>query len=400
MSQLFALFRAVPVTWLMLFAAGLVLGADNALAWKYQIKFQVAQILLGAEDQFGLWAGDWWRVLITGFHHGGIVHLLCNASALWFLGRLLETRLGSWRYALFCLSGLAVSGATQSLWGPYVGLSGMLCAQFGLIWAWRRTDVWFQTYVQPEQIQWGLGFILLCVPLTWFQILPVGNAAHFSGLAYGFITGMVYFGSHRAKFWKPMFLVTHALLIPWFYLLVHPIWNGNYHWHRGDVATVPAERLRHYENAVRWDPNLDGPWLNLASITYQEGDLPAAWDWILRGLRQHPAYQDAINLARGLWEEFPDRRARQAARKRLRDIFGDDAPKWEQTLNIEDLDPRSAKQVTVKPPAAPETEEPIEVPIPPFTLPRRALDEIPRPAEKLPPPNPNAPGSAEEGRAA
>lgn len=400
MFQLFALFRAVPVTWITLFAAGLVLGADNALAWKYQIEFPKAQILLGAEDQFGLWAGDWWRVLITAFHHGGIVHLLCNASALWLLGRLLETRLGSWRYAVFCLAGLTVSGATQSLWGPYVGLSGMLCAQFGLIWVWRRTDAWFQKYVSDEQIQWGFGAILLCVPLTWFQILPVGNACHFSGLLYGVITGAVYFGSPRARLWKPVFLVTHAVLIPWFYFLVHPVWNGSYHWRRGDVAKIPAERLRHYENAVRCNPNLDGPWFNLAKLSYQGGNLPIAWDWILRGLRQHPAYQDAINLARALWEEFPNRQDRLAARQRLREIFGDEAPKWEQTLNIEELDEGPAVRATAKPLPAPEAEEPLEVPIPPFTLPRRALDEIPRPAEKLPAPNPNVPGSAEEGRAA
>lgn len=400
MFQLLALFRAVPVTWLMLFAAGLLLGADNALTWKFPVEFHKAQIALGAADQFGLWEGAWWTVLTTAFHHGGIVHLLCNASALWFLGRLLETRLGSWRYALFSLGGIAVSGATQSLWGPYVGLSGMLCAQFGLIWAWRRTDVWFQTYVQNDQIQWVVGWLLLCLPLSWFNILPVGNASHFSGLAYGYIAGLVYFGNHRHRVWKPVFLVSHAILIPWFYFLVHPIWNGNYHWRQGDIARAPAERLRHYEDAITWDPNLDGPWLNLASISYQTGDLHGAWGWILRGLRQHPAYQEAITLARGLWDEFPNRRERQAARQKLQEIFGDDAPKWERTLNIAELDHQPPKRPAAPPAAAPEEDEPLEVPTPPFTLPRRAIDEIPRPGKKVPAPNPNAPGSAEEGRAA
>ncbi len=388
------------MTWLMLFAAGLLLGADNALAWKYQIKFEDAGVLLGAESQFGLWDGAWWTVLTTGFHHGGMVHLLCNASALWFLGRLLETRLGSWRYALFCLGGLAVSGATQSLWSQYVGLSGMLCAQFGLVWAWRRTDTWFQTYVTAEQIQWGFGGILICLPLTWLQILPVGNACHFSGLIYGIVAGVIYVGSPCARIWKLVFLLTHAILIPWFYLLVHPVWNGNYHWHRGDVATTAEARLGHYRSAIRCDPNLDGPWLNVSLASEELGDLRAAWNYILQGLRLHPGFQKAIEQARKLWDEFPNRREKLAARQRLREIFGDDAPQWEQTLKIEELDQRPAKRVTIKTPVAPEADEPIEVPIPPFTLPRRALDEIPRPAEKLPAPNPNAPGSAEEGRAA
>ncbi len=399
MLHLISLFRAVPVTWLILFAAGLLLGADNALASKFQKEFHEAQVLLGAEDQLLLWDGAWWTVLTTAFHHGGVIHLLFNASALWFLGRLLETRLGSWRYALFCLLALAVSGGFQSFWSPYVGLSGLLCAQLGLVWAWRRTDTWFQTYVQPEQIQWGIAWIFLCLPLTWFHILPVGNACHFSGLIYGAMTGLVYFGSPRARLWKPVFLTSHLFLIPWFYFLVHPVWIGKYHWRRGDLAVTPAERARHFENAILWDPNLNGPWLNLALIAYKEGDLATAWDWILRGLRQHPAYQDAIELARGLWDEFPNRQQRQAARQRLREIFGDEAPKWEQTLKIEELDAPPAR-VRTKRIALPEGADPIDLPIPPFTLPRRALDEIPRHPAKMPAPNPKIPGSAEEGRAA
>lgn len=402
-SQLFILLRAVPVTWLMLFAAALILGADNALVWKYQIPFHDAQLALGTEDQFRLWEGAWWTVLTTGFHHGGFLHLLCNASFLWWMGRLLETRLGSWRYAIFCLSGLVVSGTIQSLWGSYVGLSGMLCAQLGLVWAWRRTDTWLQTYVQQEQIQSGLGFLLLCIPLAWLNILPVANIAHFSGLFYGFIAGQVFFGSRTARQWKPVFLVSHAILIPLFYFLVHPVWNGNYHWRRGDVATIPAERLQHYENAVLWNPNLSGPWLNLALISHEEGNIAGAWKWILQGLRHHPGYQKAIELARLLWEEFPNRREQLAARQQLREIFGDEAPQWERTLNIDALDaPPAARQkkLVTKPPAVLEDAETIHAPEPPFTLPRRALDEIPRPAEKVPAPNPNAPGSAEEGRAA
>jgi membrane associated rhomboid family serine protease len=387
------------VTWLILFTAGILLGADNALAAKLQIEFGEAQVALGAEHQLQLWDGAWWTPLTTAFHHGGIMHLAFNASALWFLGRLLETRLGSWRYALFCLSAVTVSGGFQSMWAPYVGLSGMLCAQLGLVWSARRTDSWFQTYVQPEQIQWGLVWILACLPLTWLHILPVGNACHFSGLFYGYLTGLMYFGSSRSRQWKPLFLASHLFLIVWFYFLVHPVWNGKYHWRRGDMTEVPTERIHHFQNAILWNPNLDGPWLNLASAYYATGDLPAAWDTILRGLRQHPAFQKAIELARNLWDEFPDGRQRQAARQRLLEIFGDEAPKWEQTLKIEELD---EQPVLSKPKAidVPEADAPLDVPIPPFTLPRRALDEIPRPANKIPPPNPDLPNSAEEGRAA
>ncbi len=399
MFHLYSLFRAVPVTWLMLFAAGLLLGADNALILKFPITFHEAQTLLGAEDQWNLWDGAWWTVLTTGFHHGGIVHLLCNASALWFLGRLLETRLGSWRYVLFSLGGLTVSGVAQSFWGPYVGLSGMLCAHLGLVWAWRSSDPWLQKYIQHEQIQWGLGFILLCLPLTWFHILPVGNVSHFSGLIYGYLIGAVYFGSTRVRVWKPVFLAAHAFLIPCFYFLVHPVWNGNYHWRRGDVAQTPEERMKHFRNAIYWNPSLDGPWLNLAAAYYEVGNFRAAWEWIVRGLQQHPSFPKAINLARKLWTEMPNRAEQEGARQRLREIFGEDAANWEQTLNMDEAIP-PPQRAKFKRIVVPEGAEPVEVTLPPFTLPRRALDEIPQPNEKLPAPNPKTPGSAEEGRAA
>ena len=401
--HLITLFRAVPVTWLMLFISGMVLGADNALALLRQMDFQKAQSLLGAADTHRLWDGGWWTVVTTAFHHGGLLHLLCNGCCLWWLGRLLETRLGSWRYLVFCLTATAVAGVAQSLSAPYVGLSGMLFAQFGLVWAWRRTDPWLQTYVQTDQIQWGVGWLLICLPLSWLQILPVGNVAHFSGCAYGYAAGLVYFGSARARTWKPVFLVGHLFLLPLFYFVVHPVWNGNYHWRRGDLATEPAERLRHYENAILCDPDLDGPWVLLSMLTEDEGDLLGAWNWVLRGIRLHPSYEKAITQARDLWTQFPNPEMREAARRRLQQVFGDQAPLWADTLQLDDLPELTDVKSRPQPHPNPITleGEPLEIAEPPpFSLPPRALDEIIRPAPKIGAPDPEAPGSAEEGRAA
>ena len=397
-SRTFNLFKAVPVTWLMLFAAGLLWAADNTLAWKFRIEYGVAQRLLGAADEHRLWDGAWWTILTTNFHHGNVIHLALNVTFLWWLGRLLETRLGSWRYALFCLSSLAVSGAVQALFAPSVGLSGMLFAQFGLVWGWRRTDAWLQGYIRDEQILWGLIWLFLCLPLTWFNILPVGNAAHFSGCGYGLLTAQVCFGSRRARPWKPVFLISHVCLVPAFYFLIHPVWNGMYHWRRGDVEQRPAVRLRHYENAILCDPNLTGPWINLAIISEQTGDPHAAWDWILRGIRQHPSFQKAIDIARDLGSQFPNRPEREIARRRLREIFGDQAPVWEQRLLPPDDLPvmRPIKPGAKRPQVNSEPEPDTTVP---FSLPVRALDELRRPSKKLPAPDPDAPGSAEEGRA-
>lgn len=402
--QLFQLFKAVPVTWVMLFVSGLVWAVDNALAQQLKISYHDALIELGAVHPWGLWDGEWWLVFTTAFHHGDVLHLLCNASALWFLGRLLETRLGSWRYAVFCVVAIGVAGVAQTLWSPYVGLSGMLYAQFGLIWVWRRRDTWLQTYVTDSQINFGLLWLWVCVALTWAKLIAIGNVAHFAGCGYGCLVGMVYFGSPRSRMWKPVFLAGHALLIPLFYFVVHPSWDADFHWRRGDLARTAAEKTRHYENAIRCDPNLGGPWVNRAILDFEAGRPQEAWDWILRGLRHNPSYDKAYNLARMIWASFPDGAARAVARQRLQKIFGENAPLWEKELLTEEV----ALDELVKPqrPRQQSPHKPDEdgghgdIPDTPFVLPRRALDEIIRPGGKMPAPNPNAPGSAEEGRSA
>ncbi len=400
---MFQLFKAVPITWLMLFVSGLLWAVDNGLSQRLQIEYAAAQEALGAASQFGLWSGAWWKILATALHHGNVIHLLMNTSCLWWLGRLLETRLGSWRYALFCLSAIAVSGVCQVFTGPYVGLSGMLFAQFGLIWTWRRTDKWLQDYVKDEHIQSGLIWLFACLPLTWFRIMPVGNVAHFSGIAYGYLVGQVYFGSPRARSWRLHFLVAHCFLVPAFYFVTHPFWDGSYHWRRSDIAVDPVEKRYHLEQAIRLNPELDGPWLNLAYLCASEGKLQEAWDRILHGLQYHPSFQKAIDLAREIWASFPNRQQQEAARMRLRQIFGDAAPTWEKTLLGQNpLDevapPNRTQKNTPNPQPRDDDPDPPQISLPPFTLPRRALDEIPRPPRKLPAPNPDAPGSAEEGR--
>lgn len=402
--DLYDLFKAVPITWLMLFASGLLWAADNALAERLKIEYYKAQYILGAESQFALWDGAWWTVLTTALHHGDVVHLLCNTLGLWFLGRLLETRLGSWRYSVFCVVAIGVAGVAQTLTSPYVGLSGMLYAQFGLIWAWRRRDTWLQTYVTDSQINFGILWLFICVALTWARLIAIGNVAHFAGCGYGYLVGLIYFGSPRARFWKPVFLAGHAALIPLFYFVTHPFWNGDYHWRKGDQARTAVERVRHYENAIRWNPDLDGPWVNRALEDFKAGHLQEAWDWILRGIQHHPSFGKAVDLARAIWASFPDREERAVARQKLRQIFGDTAPLWEKELLTEEV----ALDELVKPqrPRPQSPHKPDEdggqgdIPDTPFVLPRRALDEIIRPGRKMPAPNPNAPGSAEEGRSA
>ncbi len=76
--------------------------------------------------------GEWIRLFAHGFFHFGIMHLASNMFCLWMYGVILETRIGSWKFAVIYAvsilgSGLLVNfageprtlhaGASGAVWG-------------------------------------------------------------------------------------------------------------------------------------------------------------------------------------------------------------------------------------------------------------------------------------------
>lgn len=399
--------RESPVTWCMLFVCPLLWVLDLAVSMQANVNIIKASQLFGGPDPIAVWDGEWWRILTSAFHHGGFVHLALNLSFLGYYGRLLEFRLGRLNYLLFCLMALAVSSVFQNFWGPSVGLSGMAFAQFGLIWIWRRTDAWWQDQVSADMVQMGFLAFFGCYAVDLLGLIPIGNVAHSAGLLYGAFVGLTRFGSPRARMWWPVLLSSHIFLLPLFYLVTHPVWNGLYHWRLAERTEKPSEQIHHYENALRCDPDLEGAWNNLALIHLKEHEPVEAWRCVIRGLARHPSSTKMIDLAREIALVFAGRANRAKAVQQLELVFGDQAEAWEKLLfnqiPLEDLAPVAfpSGKTPARPNLDPEgrIEEPA-IPDLPTTLPRRALDEIPRTPSQLPPVDPDAPGSAEEGRAA
>jgi len=182
---------------------------------------------------FDLWAGEWWRILISGFHHGGLLHLLMNCLAIGYLGRFIEPALRSWLYAGFLILAMFVSFLPEYYLDHYpVGLSGGACAMFGVLIMLRKTNPLIAEEFTEREITWGMGWLVLCIALTQFNILHIANAAHFTGLFYGLVTGAVLINSSRfARTMRVSFLISQFLIIPSTYLICHPIWNGKYYWY-------------------------------------------------------------------------------------------------------------------------------------------------------------------------
>ena len=78
-------------------------------------------------------AGEWWRLLTSGFLHIGPLHIAFNMIALWVLGRDMETALGRGRFLAVYAVSLLGGAAAVMLFSPGSVVAGASGAVFGLM---------------------------------------------------------------------------------------------------------------------------------------------------------------------------------------------------------------------------------------------------------------------------
>lgn len=144
---------------------------------------------LGACRPLPFMEGEWWRLIMPVFLHGNLLHIAMNSWVLMDVGPLVEEVYGSPRYLfLYILTG-ALGFAASSVTGHFsVGASGALMGLIGLMLAitTRRGGAYMQM-VRAQLIRW-VAYIFVIGLL----IRGIDNAAHFGGLAAGFLLGKVF----------------------------------------------------------------------------------------------------------------------------------------------------------------------------------------------------------------
>jgi rhomboid protease GluP len=322
-----------------------------------------------------LWNGQLWRIPVTAFHHGGAFHLLMNSLALGFFGYLAEPRVGRLRFGCFLLSSAVVSMLPECLLGnAAVGLSGVAYAVFGLLLVLRRRDHDVALWMSDSIVAFGLLWLVFCVAATNFEILRIANAAHFSGLIYGWIAGQVWFASEDwngrllrnaqpavfkrirpawiGRLWpvrwrKPnrlalaAFYAAHLLLLPGLQYAREPSRDGRFHWHLALREQDDAQRMAHFRAAVQHSPGLRKPWLYLAEYHARRGELQTAWQTIMNGLRHNRSYGEGLEFSKQIWRALRTAPERKQALETLADIFQNEALAWQERLGIsaDDLAP-------------------------------------------------------------
>jgi len=144
----------------------------------------------GASFHPAVRAGEWWRLWIAMFLHGGWMHIVFNLYGLYLLGRLVEPILGGPRFlVIYCVAGLV--GNLLSVFNPNpqavfsIGASGAVLGIMGalMVALLLRRGAWPESW--RRNLLWNLGVLLLIqIYLGW--VMPItDNYAHVGGLIGG-----------------------------------------------------------------------------------------------------------------------------------------------------------------------------------------------------------------------
>ena len=148
----------------------------------------------------GLKHGYLWQLLTFQFMHAGLLHILGNSLAIYFIGRPVEMALGRARFLALYFSSGVIGGLVQMLLaylfpgtvgdaviGASAGAMGLLAAFAALYWEQRFTMLLY--FILPVTLSgktlfWcSLAFTVICglIPDT-----GIANAAHLGGILTGF----------------------------------------------------------------------------------------------------------------------------------------------------------------------------------------------------------------------
>lgn len=130
-------------------------------------------------------AGEWWRIVSSGFLHLGLLHVGMNMLLLYLLGQLLEPAIGSVRFAAIYASSLVAGSLGSLLIQPNVAAAGASGAVFGLMGAALVASR--SRGINPWES--GIGGLIVLNLLITFAVPGIAKGGHIGGLAGGLVVG-------------------------------------------------------------------------------------------------------------------------------------------------------------------------------------------------------------------
>ena len=135
-------------------------------------------------------AGEYYRLITSGFLHIGVIHLLLNMYSLYIVGTQVEYFYGKVKYIIIYLFSLITGSlftvALSSVNTVSAGASGAI---FGLLGSILYFGVKYRGYIGNSLVNQIVPVVILNL-IIGFTTPGIGNAAHIGGLVGGYLISM------------------------------------------------------------------------------------------------------------------------------------------------------------------------------------------------------------------
>jgi len=181
-----------PVTYALLFANLLFMilifvGSQQVGSAPFDVDGRILRNLGAKLSERIFRDGEYWRLVMPIFLHGGLWHFGFNSYVLWQVGPQVEDLFGSKRFFFLYMATGVFGFAASTVWYPTgfsVGASGSIFGLIGVLISYISQKSGFSREYRTSLIQWALFMLVLGL------IIPhVDNAAHVGGLAAGLLLG-------------------------------------------------------------------------------------------------------------------------------------------------------------------------------------------------------------------
>lgn len=148
-------------------------------------------------------AGDWWRIVTSGFLHASLLHVGFNMFFIWMIGRSLEPAIGTPRFVVAYGAALLCGSLGVLLFGFDTAAVGASGAAFGLLGALiaearsRGIDLWATGLIQIALLNFAFTFL--------YPGIAIG--AHVGGFVGGLLVGAIYSECDRRRLPRSVSLV-------------------------------------------------------------------------------------------------------------------------------------------------------------------------------------------------
>ena len=136
-------------------------------------------------------SNEWYRLLTsTTFHHNAL-HLLGNTLAIYFVGLILENKIGSWRFLFIYLAGNVGASIMFAIFSTYTNAAGASPGIYALIACMLVLHIYNQEFLDLHDGDWPVNFTLYYAVLGNFVGVD-GFVLHILGASIGSVIALLF----------------------------------------------------------------------------------------------------------------------------------------------------------------------------------------------------------------